>query len=112
MQCRFVPRAETGRTIGEHFAVRLTLRLSRRGPSHAGLTAARRPLRRTRDAAGANAAGVTLVRFVPNCASERGRVGLSRELGARHPPLEGGFPERPLTSSTYRLDAMLMPTKS
>src|SRR5437870_10203666 len=48
-------------------AIRPTLRLSRRGPSDAGLTAARRPPRPTRDAAGANAAGVTLVRFRVTC---------------------------------------------
>jgi hypothetical protein len=45
----------------------LTLRLSRRGPPSAGLTAARRPPRQTRDAAGANAAAVTLVRFRRTC---------------------------------------------
>src|SRR5437899_2656727 len=45
---------------GRSRLVRLTLRLSRRGPPRAGLT---------------------LVRFAPEPANERGRVGLSRKFG-------------------------------
>src|SRR5207249_6557146 len=56
----FAPRVLVQSGYGAPRQVWLTLRLSRRGPPGAGLTG---------------------VRFAPEPASERGRVGLSRELG-------------------------------
>jgi hypothetical protein len=86
------------------FTGRPNATLSRRGPSSAGLTAARWPPRQTQTRRERTAAGVTLVKFALKRASERGRVGLSAELGGpllRTDQLRCGRERRPEERGAY-----------